>query len=55
MSNGPRVRKRCCCINRISCGDRLTEALKKTMNDALRKVVERLHDPLDVMLRCVRW
>ena len=25
------------------------------MNDALRKVLKRLHYPLDVMLVCVRW
>lgn len=25
------------------------------MNDALRKVLKRLHYPLDVMLTCVRW
>ena len=25
------------------------------MTDALRKVLKRLHYPLDVMLTCVRW
>ncbi|MGZ3235953.1 MAG: IS6 family transposase [Burkholderiaceae bacterium] len=27
----------------------------KTMIDALRKVIKRMHYPLDVMLTCVRW
>jgi hypothetical protein len=26
-----------------------------SMNDALRKVLKRLHYPLEVMLTCVRW
>lgn len=26
-----------------------------TMIDALRKVIERMHYPLEVMLTCVRW
>jgi transposase-like protein len=26
-----------------------------TTNNALRKVLKRLHFPLDVMLTCVRW
>ena len=26
-----------------------------TMNEALRRVVKRLHYPLEVMLVCVRW
>ncbi|HEX7636671.1 MAG TPA: IS6 family transposase, partial [Noviherbaspirillum sp.] len=25
------------------------------MNEALRKVLKRLHYPLEVMLTCVRW
>lgn len=25
------------------------------MNEALRKVIKRLHYPLEVMLTCVRW
>jgi putative transposase len=25
------------------------------MNEALRKVIQRLHYPLEVMLVCVRW
>ena len=32
----------------------MTEGPKK-MNDALRKVVKRLHFPIEVMLVCVRW
>jgi transposase-like protein len=27
----------------------------KAMVDALRKVIKRMHYPLDVMLTCVRW
>ena len=33
----------------------MTETPTKTMNDALGKVVKRLHYPLEVMLQCVRW
>jgi len=33
----------------------MTEALKKTMNDAMSKVRKRLHCPIEVMLVCVRW
>ena len=33
----------------------MTETPTKTMNDALSKVVKRLHYPLEVMLQCVRW
>ena len=32
----------------------MTEGPKK-MNDALRKVLKRLHYPIEVMLVCVRW
>ena len=32
----------------------MTDAPKK-MRDALRKVLKRLHYPIEVMLVCVRW
>jgi transposase-like protein len=28
---------------------------KSTMNEAVRKVLKRLHYPIEVMLVCVRW
>ncbi len=28
---------------------------KSSINSALRKVLKRLHYPLEVMLTCVRW
>jgi hypothetical protein len=34
-------------LTRIGYRERMTAPLKKTMNDALRKVVKRLHCPLD--------
>ena len=37
-------------MSRFSYGERMTEALKKTMNDAQSKVVKRRHYPIDVML-----
>ena len=33
----------------------MTRTLKKTMNDAMSKVLKRLHYPIEVMLVCVRW
>ena len=33
----------------------MTEAVKKTMNDAMSKVLKRLRYPIEVMLMCVRW
>ena len=33
----------------------MTEPVKKTMNEAMRKVLKRLHYPFKVMLMCVRW
>lgn len=33
----------------------MTQALEKTMNDAMSKVLKRLHYPIEVMLVCVRW
>jgi len=33
----------------------MTQTLKKTMNDAMSKVLKRLHYPIEVMLVCVRW
>ena len=29
--------------------------IKSTMNEAVRKVLKRLHYPIEVMLVCVRW
>jgi len=31
------------------------QTLKKPMNDAMSKVLKRLHYPVEVMLVCVRW
>jgi putative transposase len=31
------------------------EATTKVMIEALRKVIKRMHYPLEVMLTCVRW
>jgi hypothetical protein len=28
---------------------------KRSINGALRKILKRFHDPLEVMLTCVRW
>ena len=42
-------------LTRIGYDGRMMEASPKTMNDALSKVVKRLHYPLEVMLQCVRW
>ena len=42
-------------IGRCSYPGLMTEPLKKTMNDALGKVLKRLHYPIEVMLVCVRW
>ena len=28
---------------------------EKKMNEAVRQVLERLHNPIKVMLVCVRW
>ena len=36
-------------VARIGYGERMTETPTKTMNDALSKVVKRLHYPLEVM------
>jgi len=33
----------------------MTESPKKLMNESLRKVLKRLHYPIEVMLVCVRW
>jgi transposase-like protein len=33
----------------------MTKAVTKTMNDAMGKVLKRLHYPIEVMLVCVRW
>ena len=33
----------------------MTQGVKKTMNDAMSKVLRRLHYPIEVMLVCVRW
>ena len=33
----------------------MTETVKRTMNDAISKVLRRLHYPIEVMLVCVRW
>ena len=33
----------------------MTQTLKKTMNDAMSKVLKRLRYPIEVMLVCVRW
>src|SRR5881394_3767568 len=33
----------------------MTQTLKKTMNDAMSKVLKRLHYPIEVMLVSVRW
>ena len=33
----------------------MEDRLGQGMNDELRKVLKRLHDPLEVMLVCVRW
>jgi putative transposase len=33
----------------------MTEGAKKLMNESLRKVLKRLHYPIEVMLVCVRW
>ena len=33
----------------------MTEGLKKTISEALSKVVKRLHYPINLMLACVRW
>ena len=33
----------------------MTKAVTKTMNDAMGKVLRRLHYPIEVMLVCVRW
>ena len=33
----------------------MTETVKRTMNDAISKVLRRLHFPIEVMLLCVRW
>ena len=30
-------------------------AMRQTLNPELRKVLKRLHHPLDVILLCVRW
>lgn len=32
-----------------------TKSPRKTMPAGIGKVLKRLHDPLDVMLLCVRW
>ena len=42
-------------VARIGYVGRMTETPTKTMNDALSKIVKRLHHPLEVMLQCVRW
>ena len=42
-------------VARIGYGGWMTETPTKTMNDALSKVVKRLHYPLEVMLQRVRW
>jgi transposase-like protein len=33
----------------------MSEAPKKKMIESLRKVLKRLHYPIEVMLVCVRW
>ena len=33
----------------------MTEDAKRLMNDSARKVLRRLHYPIEVMLVCVRW
>ena len=33
----------------------MTEAPKKMMIESMRRVLQRLHYPLEVMLVCVRW
>jgi putative transposase len=33
----------------------MNEGSKKLMNESLRKVLKRLHYPIEVMLVCVRW
>jgi len=33
----------------------MMQGAKKTMNDAMSKVLRRLHYPIEVMLVCVRW
>ncbi len=33
----------------------MTQTLKKTMSDAMSKVLKRLHYPIEVMLVFVRW
>ena len=42
-------------VSRIVYREGLTEGEKKTMNEALGKVLKRLHYPIEVMLVCVRW
>ena len=33
----------------------MTDGVRKTVNDAMSKVLKRLHCPIEVMLLCVRW
>jgi transposase-like protein len=33
----------------------MTEAPKKMKTESLRRVLQRLHYPIEVMLVCVRW
>ena len=49
------ARRRGFCRNKLGDNDRMIPIQNQMMNAAVRKVLKRLHYPLEVMLLCVRW
>src|SRR5450755_4983405 len=47
--------QRFCCSKRRWYPEPMNEVSRKSMIEPLRKVLKRLHYPIEVMLVCVRW